>query len=291
MRDKFVIIKSEQEKLTQHPLYKAINSVEDLQVFMSNHVYAVWDFMSLLKRIQGEIAGTQVPWRPSRYSKNAVRLINEIVLAEESDEFLNSNQSISSQYSDHFTMYIEAMKEIGLETRFIESQIQDLSFSFLPAAVQNFISFHLKLATNASLPEVTASFLYGREDLLPGVFTKALNQLKQKNIPCPQLLYYLERHIDLDGGEHSHMGEELLNEVCQNDVDWELAFQSALKSIKHRELLWDEVLNQIKTKTVIVIPTNVFVIQYLKLNLNVMYVLSFIIESLIFLQTLHGQDT
>ena len=50
-------------RLDRHPLYESLRSVEDLRVFMSNHVYSVWDFMSLVKYLQARVAPAHVPWQ------------------------------------------------------------------------------------------------------------------------------------------------------------------------------------------------------------------------------------
>src|SRR6266403_688911 len=95
--------------LLDHPIYTHVASVADLRRFMEDHVFAVWDFMSLLKRLQQDLTCVRVPWFPSK-DPHAARLINEIVIAEESD--LGPDEGPIS----HLGLYLEAMEEIGANT-------------------------------------------------------------------------------------------------------------------------------------------------------------------------------
>ncbi len=115
-------IKEPREELLNHKLYSEIKSIEDLQIFTSNHVFAVWDFMSLLKALQNQLTCTKVPWMPNNNSEIAY-LINEIVTAEETDI------SQDGKRKSHYELYIDAMKDIGAETKPIEQYITQLSLS------------------------------------------------------------------------------------------------------------------------------------------------------------------
>jgi hypothetical protein len=100
-------------KLSNHPLYTAVQTMDDLRVFMGHHVYAVWDFMSLLKYLQYRIAPAAFPWRPHG-SASARHFINQIVLAEESDEGLPDVHG-KPTFASHFELYCEAMREVGVD--------------------------------------------------------------------------------------------------------------------------------------------------------------------------------
>ena len=101
------------KSLIEHPLYNSMNNLSDIVKFMEVHVFAVWDFMSLVKNLQMNLTCINTPWIPSENSLTA-RLINEIVWGEETD--INENNIAKS----HFEMYLDSMNDIGANTDKIE---------------------------------------------------------------------------------------------------------------------------------------------------------------------------
>ena len=115
-------INDQREKLLKHKLYSNIETIKDLQVFTENHVYAVWDFMSLLKALQIKLTCTKTPWVPNSNSQTAY-LINEIVLAEETD----INQA--GERKSHYELYIDAMTDIGANIKIPNEIVHKLAYS------------------------------------------------------------------------------------------------------------------------------------------------------------------
>lgn len=239
-------LESLHRSVANHSMYKKILTVSDLKIMMETHVFAVWDFMSLLKRLQRDITCVELPWRPSPYPKKVVRLINEIVLGEESDKNKNGDPI------DHFTLYLEAMEELDANHSVLDQFVSTLDFSLLTKAQRNFVEFNLDLAMKGKIHEVAAAFFFGREKLIPDMFTTILNDL-EKNLSraeqtrFPNLKYYLERHIEIDGGEHSHAAHDCLAALCGSDENkWEEAKIAGVTSLKLRSQLWDEVESRLQ---------------------------------------------
>jgi hypothetical protein len=244
------LIEKAQWKLRQHPLTarQSIGCIEDLTVFMENHVYAVWDFMCLTKQLQHHLAPSGSPWVP-KYSASSRRWVNEIVLGEESDITMSGNGHLS-----HFESYIVAMKEIGIDTSWIEqwpALVRDIGWT---NAIQHpkvpeparFFMTQTKSFVDSDKPWIICSALaLGREDLLPEQFASVLNQLQSAEIPSYTFNWYLQRHVEVDGNEHGPAARKLLQELCNNDpIREQEATDAALQAIKAREKYWDLIIQK-----------------------------------------------
>ena len=110
-------ISQTRKDLLNHSIYNKLNNIESISKFMEIHVFAVWDFMSLAKSLQSNLTCVSTPWYPTA-DKISRRLINEIVLGEESDIDQNNNPT------SHFELYVESMKKIGSDTSKIDEFIE-----------------------------------------------------------------------------------------------------------------------------------------------------------------------
>ncbi len=237
------------DSLLQHPVYQELTSAERVRAFMEHHVFAVWDFMSLLKRLQRELTVTTVPWMPGNEAQYA-RFINEIVLGEETDE------DGQGGYISHFDLYIQAMEEAGADTSPIRSFLnrleqggsiaQALEAPEIPASVRQFVETTLEIAIDGKPHQVAAAFFFGREDIIPDMFTHLVRELEEGGKPTDRLLYYLKRHIELDGDEHGPLAERLLAYLCAGDLRREQeALETAERCLESRIKLWDGVREQL----------------------------------------------
>lgn len=238
------------ERLVQHPLYDELNTPERAKVFMKHHVFAVWDFFSLLKRLQREVSCLDVPWRPRRMSDHA-RFITEIVLGEECDEALGGG------YTSHFELYLAAMDEVGADRRPIDAfmaaldagqdPIEALESDDVPPNVRAFVTHTLSVARDGKPHEVASSFCHGRENLLPDVLGAVQAGLGDAVDDAPTFTHYLERHITLDHDEHGPLALKLLAALCGDDPERLLESESvAVQAIEARSSLWDGVLAELQ---------------------------------------------
>lgn len=235
-------IQTKQNSLSNHPMYKNLVTIENVRTFMKYHVFAVWDFMSLLKSLQREITSVEGVWVESKYDPELVRLINEIVLGEESD--IDQDGKAMS----HFSLYLRAMEEVGADTSLIKNFIDDFDLSQLPIELQEILTFHLKLAKEGKVHEVASSFFYGREKLIPEMFQSIVDVLKDAQMDCPSLIYYLERHIEVDSDDHGPKALKCLNGLMDTDLKREEVLAVAERSLEMRWKLWDFIDSQFSSK-------------------------------------------
>jgi hypothetical protein len=240
-------------QLLDHPVYAEVASVEDLRRFMEDHVFAVWDFMSLLKRLQQDLTCTKVPWFPADNAR-AARLINDIVIGEETDV------DHDGSYVSHLDLYLRAMADVGASTRQFDTfrSLARVGTSVetamvrtgVPPHVQVFVAHTMALARSGSTEEVLAAFFYGREDVIPEMFSRLQKKLpgtRHDNDPLRHFIYYIERHIELDGDSHGPMGRQLLDGlVADSQQRDERALRAACNSIKARIELWNGTLNTLR---------------------------------------------
>lgn len=241
------------QEIIQHPVYALIKDLEDLQIFMQYHVYAVWDFMSLLKTLQNNLTCTQVPWFPQGSAETRF-LINEIVVGEESDVDLEGNRK------SHFELYLDAMKQSGANTSPIETFIATLKqtgnfkssfkISDTPQVAQDFVNFTFEIIQSQKPYLQAAIFTFGREDLIPSMFLSIIQDMyKDSPERIAIFKYYLERHIEVDGEHHSHLAIEMTEHLCgDNEQYWQEAEKAIVESLNMRIHLWNGVYQQLLEK-------------------------------------------
>jgi len=228
-------------EIVKHKLYSKLKTKSDIKKLMQSHVFAVWDFMSLLKALQINLTCFEIPWRPIGDPKIR-RLVNSIVLEEESDVDSEGNPA------SHFELYLEAMKECEAETSTIETFMKNLNKDSRPKInedIDSFLNTTFSIIEGGKSHEIASAFTFGREDLIPDMFLAIVNDMnKEKSFD--KFVYYLERHIELDGGDHGPLALELICTLCGDDEKkWDEVQEVAIKCLKARKLLWDKINNDI----------------------------------------------
>jgi len=243
-------LKPLREELITHPLYEGIATIGNLRQFMELHVFAVWDFMSLLKTLQQQLTCTRLPWIPVGNAETRY-LINEIVTGEESDV------DEQGKRASHFELYLRAMQQAGAETEPIVQFIQAISNGStvtealkqpgIPDAARRFVTHTFDIIATGKPHLISAVFTFGREDLIPSIFIEMVRNIADQ-LPASVdiLLYYLERHIEVDGDHHSHLAYQMTAELCGEDpAMWDEATTAAEGALAARLALWGGILARI----------------------------------------------
>lgn len=237
-------IASEREQLFTHPLFAGIRTLEDVRTLMEVHVFAVWDFMTLLKRIQRDLTCVALPWVPPTHV-TAARLINEIVVGEETDEHPDGG------FISHLDLYLVAMEEIGANTsvfrRFMaaiqagEPLAKALADPLIPLPAKVFVCQTLDVAQHGTTEAVLAYFFFGREDIIPDMFGGLLKEWSVSEVDAPMFTYYLKRHIEMDGDDHGPAAKRIIAEIVTTPEQHRNMVENARDAIVSRIALWDGV--------------------------------------------------
>ncbi|HEV2780541.1 MAG TPA: DUF3050 domain-containing protein [Actinophytocola sp.] len=242
-----MVIESARAEVVKHPIYSRLKTLQDVNTFTENHVFAVWDFMSLLKNLQRHLTCVDVPWVP-RGSCESRRLINDIVLVEESDELGNG-------FISHFELYVAGMELAGADTKPIndfidrlragESVHDALAASPVPPAAREFVATTWTFIDLAPLHCQAAAFAFGREDLIPEMFDQVV-KIDDQGGKLATFRDYLERHIEVDGEQHTPMAMAMLADLCGDDVNkWDECALTVIRALNARVALWDGILAQL----------------------------------------------
>ena len=237
-------LKPLRNQINAHAMYGQLSTIEDVKLFMQNHVFAVWDFMSLLKALQSSLTNTNVPWTP-KGNGSVARFINEIVMDEESD--VNEKGEVKS----HFEMYIDSMDQIEANTAPIKKFTNAIHNGASIDTAAEMIEMHPTIKAFLDLtfgviaegkPHcIAAAFTFGREDVIPDMFLEIIQQSKTsaEDGRYGKLLYYLNRHIELDGDEHGPISLKMVENLCGDDnTKWTETLLTAKSALQQRIELW-----------------------------------------------------
>ena len=239
------------ERVQEHEVFELINDIKSVRIFLEYHCFAVWDFMSLLKTLQDKTISLSFPWTPPN-NLIATRMINEIILAEESDITHNGNA-----YLSHFELYLSAMDEAGASSDSIRYFIallneqmhykQALNRANVPKPASRFVTNTLEMCLNHPTHELASYFLFGREQIIPDMFLKLIESISEDNNNLDTFIFYLKRHIDLDKQDHGPAAERMLYSFCgSNKIKWHQALKAAESALFSRIELWDGIATAIR---------------------------------------------
>lgn len=243
-------ISAERNAVVTHPLYAKLDNHDAITTFMEHHVFAVWDFMSLLKSLQRNLTCVELPWIPTGPTGSR-RLINDITLVEESD-------LLGGGFISHFELYVNGMDEAGADSSVIKEFIDLLRVKTpvrdalvqagVPQVSADFVHTTWGFIETLPVHSQAAAFAFGREDLIPDMFQQVVKVNKEGG-KLDTFVDYLERHIEVDGEEHTPMAMQMLADLCgDDDQKWQEAADTVNTALAARQKLWSGILTAIGSR-------------------------------------------
>lgn len=231
------------KQVLEHGMYHRLDTLAQVRTFQESHVFAVWDFMSLLKSLQLKLTCVSLPWVPSGPTASR-RLINEIVLVEESDE-------LGDGYISHFELYLDGMERAGASTAAMTAFLARLGegtpvaeaakLAEIPQAAADFTAVTWRIIDNAPVHCQAAAFAFGREDLIPEMFEQVV-RIPDEEGRLTVFKDYLARHIEVDGEQHTPMAMQMLIDLCGDDTErWTQCADTVREALRARLALWDAI--------------------------------------------------
>jgi Protein of unknown function (DUF3050) len=241
-------IEAVRSKVVTHQIYQKLTTLAAIRTFMEHHVFAVWDFMSLLKSLQRELTCVTVPWVPTDTPASR-RLINDIVLVEESDE-------LGQGFISHFELYLRGMTEAGADTAALDAFLElirdrqpvltSLDAVGVPRPAAEFVSSTWSFIDAAPVHCRAAAFAFGREDLIPEMFDQVV-KVSSLEGNLGTFCDYLSRHIQVDSEEHTPMAMQMLADLCADEESrWDECVATINAALEARLRLWDGILAAIE---------------------------------------------
>jgi len=158
----------------------------------------------------------------------------------------------------HYEMYLDAMDQAQADTSAIDLFVNAIENGDsietaakridLQAPILEFIQFTMEVVYSNKPHCIASAFTFGREDVIPDMFLEIVNQsqTQDNDQSYGKLLYYLNRHIELDGDEHGPISLKMVAELCgEDDSKWEEVLETAKDALKFRLKLWDHITDSI----------------------------------------------
>ena len=237
------LIEAKTQKLSHHEVYSKVTSRAQISCFMSYHIFAVWNFIKLLKSLQIK---TSIALRSQALecSGETRDLIGKIVFAEESELYPYG------QPTEYFAVYLGAISELEVNSNFLWTFLTSKhSLQSLKPGIQELVGYNLTLAETGTIGEIAAAFFCGREPVSYQLFTSIIKILKQDGKECPNLINYTEKLNQENSRQVGTLVLKLLDYFCKDETDKVFALQAGLEALNLREQLWNYALAEITETT------------------------------------------